>query len=280
MTGSRPRRLPSAAVPAAAAVACQICYPLLSGSARRVDVLATVLLFVTASLWDAARAGGRGTALRLLLVAGGTGLAAEAVGVATGVPFGRYHYTGYLGPQVLGVPLAVPLAWTMMAYPSLLVGRSIAAAPAVRRSRVPRRAVVAGCGAWTLAAWDLFLDPQMVGLGAWTWADPNPTLPGAGPVPVGNTVGWLLVGALVTASLDAALPGRIVARPVPTALVTWTWLGSALAAAAFLGRPAVGAEVGAAMAVTVLPHLSTVLPRAPRRRRSPAGTPGPSEVHR
>ena len=54
-------------------------------------------------------------ALTLAGVAGGGGLIAEAVGVATGIPFGRYTYTGTLGPEVLGVPVIVPMAWVMMA---------------------------------------------------------------------------------------------------------------------------------------------------------------------
>ena len=53
--------------------------------------------------------------------------AKESIGVATGYPFGQYHYTGTLGPAVLGVPVLVPLAWVMMAYPCLLAGRTVAA---------------------------------------------------------------------------------------------------------------------------------------------------------
>ena len=45
------------------------------------------------------------------MVAAGVGLAAEAVGVRTGFPFGDYSYADTLGPTVLGVPVVVPLAW-------------------------------------------------------------------------------------------------------------------------------------------------------------------------
>ena len=84
---------------------------------------------------------------------GGGGLAAEAVGVRTGLPVRRLPYAGTLGPEVLDVPLVVPLAWTMMAYPVLLAAR-----------RLTRRwAPLVGGSA--LAAWDVFLDPQMVGDG-------------------------------------------------------------------------------------------------------------------
>ena len=40
--------------------------------------------------------------------------ALEAVGSATGIPFGHYHYTDRLQPQVAHVPLLIPLAWLMM----------------------------------------------------------------------------------------------------------------------------------------------------------------------
>ena len=43
----------------------------------------------------------------------------------TGLPFGDYSYAGTLGPELLDVPLVVPLAWTMMAYPVLLAARRL-----------------------------------------------------------------------------------------------------------------------------------------------------------
>ena len=90
--------------------------------------IATVLLFCTASLVHAALTAGPRTALLVLLVAGGSGLVAEAVGTATGFPFGAYEYSGTLGWEVLDVPVVIPLAWTMMAWPMLLLGRRLSAA--------------------------------------------------------------------------------------------------------------------------------------------------------
>lgn len=40
--------------------------------------------------------------------------AIEALGVATGFPFGTYEYTGTLGFQVLGVSLIIPFAWLLV----------------------------------------------------------------------------------------------------------------------------------------------------------------------
>jgi hypothetical protein len=131
-------------------------------------------------------------------------------------------------------------------------------------------------GGWTLAAWDLYLDPQMVAAGHWSWAASHPHLPGIPGIPLSNAAGWLLVGTLMTALLDRLLPTapRAAAGPaadprnhtawarpydaVPAALLGWTWLGSALANLAFFDRPWVTLFGGAAMAVTVLPYLRAV----------------------
>jgi putative membrane protein len=226
--------------------------------------------------------GGR-AAVRLAVAAAGIGLLAEALGVAAGVPFGRYTYAGTLGPQVLGVPLLVPLAWTMMAYPALLLGRRLASG-----TRMPgrRRTVTAVLGGCTLAAWDLFLDPQMVAAGHWTWAHPRPGLPGVPDVPLTNLAGWLLVGVLMTAVLDRVLgavprvttdagAGAAVAvEAVPAGLLAWTWLGSVVANLAFFGRPWVALYGGLALGVLVVPYLRALAlaARFPRLVPAPQGS--------
>jgi uncharacterized membrane protein len=205
--------------------------------------------------------------ISLFATAAGTGLLAEAMGVATGVPFGRYAYAGTLGPQVLGVPVLVPLAWTMMAYPALLLGRRLAGG---RGRSAPARPLVAVLGGATLAAWDLFLDPQMVAAGHWTWAHPRPALPGVPGVPLTNLAGWLLVGVVMTAVVDHVLPAapRVgpAAEALPAVLLTWTWLGSAVANLAFFGRPWVALYGGLALGTLVVPYLRalTLASRAPR----------------
>ncbi|HEY6794485.1 MAG TPA: carotenoid biosynthesis protein [Kineosporiaceae bacterium] len=238
--------------PAVAAILVEITHPLLHGPALHAATVAAVLLAATACVLHATWAGGSDAAARLVVVAAGTGWAAEAVGVATGVPFGEYRYTGGLGPQLLGVPLVVPLAWTMTAYPCLALGRRLAR----------RRPVQVALAAWTLAAWDLYLDPQMVAEGNWTWAHPAPALPGVPDVPVTNAVGWLLFATVITFLLDRALPDMTGPRrgdhQVPALLLGWTWLGSALGNLVFFDRPAVAAYGGVTMGATVLPYLWSV----------------------
>ncbi|MBM4427862.1 MAG: carotenoid biosynthesis protein, partial [Chloroflexi bacterium] len=50
---------------------------------------------------------------------------AEFIGSKTGFPFGAYHYTNVLQPQLGGVPLLIPLAWMMMLPPAWAVARSL-----------------------------------------------------------------------------------------------------------------------------------------------------------
>ena len=54
------------------------------------------------------------------------GWAIEYLGSTTGFPFGRYHYTDRLQPQLGHVPLLIPLAWLMMLPPAWAVAGSIA----------------------------------------------------------------------------------------------------------------------------------------------------------
>jgi putative membrane protein len=175
-------------------VLAQICYPPTRG-ANFLTVL-TVLLFAAASITHAVLTRGWRFASLLVVITAGGGFLVEALGVATGFPFGSYAYNDTLGPRLLGVSLIIPLAWTMMAWPAWLVaGRLV-------RGRV-LRIVVAG---WALASWDVFLDPQMVAAGHWVWAHPAPSLPGIPGVPLTNFAGWLAVSVLLMALLAAARP--------------------------------------------------------------------------
>lgn len=245
---------------AAAAVLAQVCYPLLDGPALRAATVLAVVLFCGASLTHAAATRGGRSAAAVLVVAGGLGLVAEAVGVAAGVPFGEYRYTGSLGPEVVGVPVVVPLAWAMMAWPVLLAARTLVAGHRPRWLAVP-------VAAWLLASWDLFLDPQMVAAGHWVWRFPDPGLPGVPGIPLTNYAGWLIVSAAIVTALHAVVPMRPLparAHTVPAVLLGWTWLGSTLANAVFFGRPAVAAYGFVAMGVVVLPYLQRVRAARPQ----------------
>jgi putative membrane protein len=262
---------------AALTVLAQVAYPLTSGERLRLLTIGTVVLFAATCVVHAWLSRGPGWALALVVVAAGGGLVVEGVGLRTGRPFGHYAYADTLGPALWRVPLVVPLAWLMMAYPCLLLARTLAERLAVasqrgrrgspaRRGRRPAGATVrvALLGGFAMAAWDVFVDPQMVAAGHWTWQSPAPSLPGTTGVPVTNVAGWFLAGVVLMALLNLVLPWQRRARStgrrglsdtVPALLLAWTWLGSTLANALFFDRPAVAAWGGAALGVVVLPYL-------------------------
>jgi uncharacterized membrane protein len=228
-------------------VGVQICYPLTAGSTRAALTVTTVLLGYLLSVSHALLTRGFRAAAALVGTATAGGFAVEAIGVATGFPFGTYDYSGQLGPKILGVPLIIPLAWTWMAWPAWLA--------ALRLSRNPTgRVLLAAAG---LAAWDLFLDPQMVAEGYWTWRSPHPALPGVPGVPIGNYLGWLGFAILLMTALAVA-GGEKIRTPRPgdapiLALWLWTYASSVLAHAVFLDLPASAAWGGVLMGAVVLP---------------------------
>ncbi|MEW2428953.1 carotenoid biosynthesis protein [Micromonospora sp. NPDC047644] len=257
-------------------VLAQICYPLTTGATRAGLTVATVVLGWLLSVGHALLSRGPRVAAALVAVATGGGFAIEAIGVATGVPFGSYDYSGELGPKLAGVPLIIPLAWTWMAWPAWLAavrltgGRTTTAGgsgPTV--GRWVGRIALATVG---LAAWDLFLDPQMVAEGYWVWRDATGALPGLAGIPVSNYLGWLLFAVLMMSAL------RPLAGPAAEhtdrrdhpmlALYLWTYFSSILAHAVFLDLPASALWGAAGMAVTAVPLAVTLL-RA-RRGGDPA----------
>jgi len=236
-------------LPLAALIALQIGYPLTAGQTRAGLVVVTVVAGFLFAVGHAFATRGVRTAGVLALVAGGGGLLVEALGVHSGVPFGGYDYAGTLGARLLGVPVVIPLAWAWMAWPAWL------AAARLTGSR-PLRVLLAGCG---LAAWDLFLDPQMVAEGYWSWDHPSPGLAG---VPLTNYAGWLAVAVLMMALFALLAPGPG-AAPGPDApmyaLYLWTYYSSVLAHAVFLGLPTSAVAGALGMGVLALPLTAAVL---------------------
>jgi uncharacterized membrane protein len=209
-----PRRgLPAVGAAAAAVtVAAMIATPLASprGATRRMlsSVVVTGLFTVTtarvATRWGSGRAGAAAATIALATAA------VERVGTRTGLPFGRYHYTDALAPRVGGVPAIVPLAWFAMAVPAREAAHS-----ALGARSTPLGRVVLGSAA--LTAWDLFLDPQMVGEGYWVWARRGRYR----GIPAGNFAGWFLTGLGVMAVLEALVPSD---RPDPVLVGEYSFM--------------------------------------------------------
>lgn len=208
----------------------QIAVPLTED--RSTLTTAVVLAFATTTTSLAVRAWGWERALLATAAVVLATTVLERVGTTTGLPFGEYRYTGALRPTVAGVPVAVALAWWAMAVPA----REVAARLTTTRWQ---RVLV---GAVALTAWDVMLDPQMVGEGYWAWD-------GGGPwrgVPLSNYAGWLVSSAGVMVLLELLLPGAGRSRPL-LALYTWWAVMQTLGFLVFFGDPIVGVVGGALM---------------------------------
>ena len=238
MTTTAARRTlpPSALAPlllAVLLVLTAIAYPLTAGGARDGVSWTIVLLGAALSVVHAGLSRGARTGAVVLLAVAATAVLFEAVGLATGFPYGTYTYSDGLGPTLLGVPFLVPSAWLMMAWPSRLLAERLAAGRAVR--------VLVAAGVF--AAWDVVLDPQMVQAGYWTWAHPRPGLPGIDTVPLTNLAGWLLAGGVLMVLLDLLVARTAGAGPprvgagAPLLVLGWMTLGGALAHAGWLNLP-------------------------------------------
>lgn len=151
--------------------------------------MAAILQAIAVAVAVQAAWGWRKTIITFAIVSG-IGWAAEFMGHQTGIPFGSYHYTDALQPQIGGVPLLIPVAWFMLLPSAWVMAQLIVG----RRDTLAKKAAFVGISALALTAWDLFLDPQMVGWGFWIWDQPGAYF----GIPLVNYGGWLLVSALIT----------------------------------------------------------------------------------
>jgi putative membrane protein len=224
---------------AGATIGSNIAWILASGPTRDLLTVAGVCLFFSASLVHSAVTRPARWTLTFFTFALLFGWAVEALGTGIGLPFGDYAYSDRLGWSLGPVPVLIPMAWAMMAYPVFVV---------VERTGWGRTARIALAGT-LLASWDLFLDPQMVAEGHWVWASPEPALPGIPGIPISNFIGWLVASTVLMTILTLTPPMGSSESPgnpqtqhpitQPGALLAWVYVGSILANAVFLDRPAV-----------------------------------------
>ncbi|MBT8400592.1 MAG: carotenoid biosynthesis protein [Rhodothermia bacterium] len=133
------------------------------------------------------------------------GGASELVGTTTGLPFGEYTYTDWLGPKFMGhVPYFIPLSWFAMS----LVSFDLA-------SRVSKRAMgrILG-GALIMTLWDVSLDPAMSrAFPFWTY-EVDGFFYG---MPLSNWIGWLVVSLIIAAGIELIVGGK----RISTAIAPW-----------------------------------------------------------
>jgi putative membrane protein len=247
----RPSRLRT--VPASlgcTAVVLQIAYPLVHGTERDRLTVAIVIVFAAACVAHAIASRGTTFGVAMLALTAGPGFAVEVLGVHSGVPFGSYTYGTTLGPRLFEVPLVIGLAWTMLAWPAAIAAQRLA-------SSFVSRVLL---GAWALATADLFLDPQLVAAGQWTWHSRDPHLPGVASVPLSNYGGWLLAALVLSLAVQALLTTSAGGPDtLPVALYLWLYAGWVVALAVFLHLPAAAGWGALGMGTVAVPLARRVL---------------------
>lgn len=124
----------------------------------------------------------------------------QAIVVRSGLPYGNLHYTQLLQPQVMGIPVLIPLIWLMMLPPGWAMARLITH----RLSGCLMRFLFILISAIAFTAWGFYIDPLMAHLGFMQW------IPAGGfyGTPWLNYTGWLLVSGVITFGISPKrLPG-------------------------------------------------------------------------
>jgi putative membrane protein len=224
----------------------QISYPLLDGESLRVVTIATVYWGAAAMSLHALLAYGSRYAMTYLTVTLTYAFVIEQIGVQTGWPFGQYSYDASLGPKLASVSLVVPFAWAMMVHPLLVASR-----------RVGKNWVFL-YGGFSLMAWDLFLDPQMVSAGRWSWTFTGAHIPFQPEIPVSNAFGWLFAGMGLMAVLHQVLPRE--RRKISAGFgvvdfyLAWSWFSGVVANLFFFHRPGVAFFGGLIYGAVLAPY--------------------------
>ena len=112
----------------------------------------------------------------------------ENIGVATGFPFGPYHYTDVLGPKLGYVPLMIGPAYLGVGYLSWVLA-TVLAGDVKRGADAFQMVVTPLIGAFIMVLWDLSMDPMASTVAQWwIWEQGG----GFFGVPLQNYLGWYL----------------------------------------------------------------------------------------
>ena len=110
----------------------------------------------------------------------------ESLSIATGFPFGNYHYTDNLGPKLGTVPLLIMPAYFGVCYICWLISELLTNLHLPGKPAALTLSVVAS---FVMVVWDLSMDPARATVAqAWIWHDGGAYF----GVPLVNFAGWFL----------------------------------------------------------------------------------------
>ena len=131
--------------------------------------------------------------LIFFLITFGVSWSLESLSIASGFPFGHYHYTGNLGPKLGTVPLLIMPAYFSMCYVSWNIAHIVLDKFDNHADRLQRFAVPV-VAAFIMVMWDMCMDPSRATESqVWIWHQGGSYF----GVPFSNFMGWYLCVYLI-----------------------------------------------------------------------------------
>jgi putative membrane protein len=148
--------------------------------------LVTAILFILAILHGMERYGKKNIVV-FFLITWAVSFFFENLSIATGFPFGFYHYSPSLG--LLTVPLIIIFAYFAIGYLAWTLAH-VLTGQYTRKLEGKQIFIVPFIAAFLMVMWDLTIDPISSTLqGLWVWTTPGAYF----GVPISNFFGWFLV---------------------------------------------------------------------------------------
>lgn len=143
------------------------------------------------------------------------GMFYENLSIATGFPFGHYHYTDTLGPKFIYAPYILNIAYFQMLYLSWTMAHVVIDnySNKLKGSYIFVQPIVAS---FVMVMWDMVIDPHMSTMsGHWVWHKGGAYF----GVPFVNYMGWFLC-VFTMNILFSLYMARKNARPTPEIVFT------------------------------------------------------------
>lgn len=148
--------------------------------------LVTAILFILAVIHGNERYGKKNITI-FFLITWAVSFFFENLSIATGFPFGFYHYSPSLG--LLTVPLIIIFAYFAIGYLAWMLAHVLTGQYS-KKLKGKQVFIVPFIAAFLMVMWDLTVDPISSTLqGLWVWTTPGAYF----GVPISNFFGWFLV---------------------------------------------------------------------------------------
>lgn len=152
--------------------------------------------------------------LMFLSVSSLVGFSMENLSIASGSPFGRYHYTNFFHVPMIGqVPLDVGVLYFAMGYTAWVISNILLDKSDTHLDQRFNLIAMPVVAAFVLAMWDVVLDPTSSTIHkVWVWHNSGGYL----GVPLTNFIGWYLIAYLFFQGFALYLAARSRHTPIRT----------------------------------------------------------------